>query len=79
MDSGNLKPVALALMSKIRREHLGAEIIFCADNDTTKEKNVGYLKAKEAPKAIDGTPAAYLSLKNITWVQIGMTWRCNTA
>jgi phage/plasmid primase-like uncharacterized protein len=56
MDSGNLKPVALALMSKIRREHLGTDISFVADDDVLKETNVCYSKAKEASAAIGGVP-----------------------
>lgn len=49
-DAGNLRSVAEA----IRERHPHAAIIICADNDHTREKNVGVEKAKEAAQAVGG-------------------------
>ena len=49
-DAGNLRSVAEA----IRERHPNAAIIICADNDHTRENNVGVEKAKEAAQAVGG-------------------------
>lgn len=49
-DAGNLRAVAEA----IRERHPNAAIIICADNDHTRENNVGVEKAKEAAQAVGG-------------------------
>ena len=49
-DAGNLRSVAEA----IRERHPNAAIIICADNDHTRENNIGVEKAKEAAQAVGG-------------------------
>jgi putative DNA primase/helicase len=52
-DAGNLKPVALALRSKLP----DISILICADDDWQKEGNPGLTKAREAAAAIGGRVA----------------------
>ena len=49
-DAGNLKPVA----QSIREKYQNLKLIFCADNDTYNEVNVGVEKAQEAAQIVDG-------------------------
>lgn len=53
-DTGNLRPVALALRAKFP----AARIVIAADNDHRTEGNPGITKATEAAQAIDGTVIA---------------------
>ncbi len=48
-DAGNLLPVAEAL----RRRYPDAELVICADDDTTKEHNTGRTKAIAAAIAVN--------------------------
>jgi len=49
-DAGNLKPVA----QSIKEKYQNLKLIFCADNDTYNEVNVGVEKAQEAAQIVDG-------------------------
>ncbi len=49
-DASNLQPVAKAL----RAQYPDKEIVICADNDHTREDNVGLEKARKAAEAVGG-------------------------
>ena len=50
-DAGNLEPVA----KKLREKFPNAKITICADNDHTKQRNIGVELAEKAAKEVGGT------------------------
>ncbi len=50
-DAGNLEPVARALRAKFPE----AKLVICADNDHTRQNNIGVEKAQAAALAVGGT------------------------